>query len=192
MAYLFVRRKSVFIAGTALLGAMVVVLDWGFRIAGLKIPYPLMPELRFDMIGIPIILSMFLFGLASGIITCAIAFISIAFRGPPNAFLKFLAELATLLGVYVFIKIKGSNALNSSRTKIYATVAGIITRVPIMAVANILLLPLFFSARYTLDLVIFSSPAIAVFNVLQGTISAFGGFLLYEAVTRRLPSLKQE
>jgi riboflavin transporter FmnP len=192
MDYVFVRRKSVFIAGTALLGAMVVVLDWGFRIAGLKIPYPLDPQLRFDLMGIPIILSMFLFGLASGIITCTVAFTSIALRGPPNAFLKFLAELSTLLGVYLYIKIKGSDALNNSKTKIYATITGIVTRVPIMAAANILLLPLFFPATQTLTLAIISSPATALFNISQGAISAFGGFLVYEAVTQRLPQLRHE
>jgi len=192
MSQLYIKRKSVFIAGTAILGAMVAALDWAFKTAGLKIPFFLMPDLKFDLLGIPMVLGMFLFGLFSGVITCVIAFISIASRGPPSAFLKFLAELSTLLGVYIFVKAKGSDALKSSKTKIYATVSGIITRVPVMAIANLLLLPLFFSARYTSELVIFLSPAIAIFNILQGTISALGGFLIYEAVTRRLPSLKAE
>jgi len=190
MNKLYTKRRSVLIAGTALLGATVAVLDWSFKIAGLKIPFPLMPDLKFDLLGIPIIVALFLFGLISGIITCAIAFISIAVRGPPNAFLKFLAELSTLVGVYLFIRIRGADTLQSSKTKVYATIAGIIARVPVMAMANLLLLPLFFSAKYTAETMIFLSPAIALFNILQGAVSAFGGFLLYEAVVRRLPSLK--
>jgi hypothetical protein len=36
LSQLYIRRKSVFIAGTALLGAAVFVLDWSFKAAGVK------------------------------------------------------------------------------------------------------------------------------------------------------------
>lgn len=190
MGLLYVRRKSVFIAGTALLGAITVTLDWAFKLANLKIPFPLMADLKFDLIGIPMILALFLFGLVSGIVTCAIGAVSIAVRGPPSALLKFIAEFSTIVGVYIVLKIRGLNALNMGKTKVFSTVSGITTRVLAMFVANVLLLPLFFSLKYTVEVVLFLSPAIAVFNVLQGAVSALGGFFIYEAVIRRLPSLK--
>lgn len=190
MGLLYVRRKSVFVAGTALLGAITVTLDWVFKLANLKIPFFLMADLRFDLIGIPMILALFLFGLASGIVTCSIGAVSIAVRGPPNALLKFIAEFSTIVGVYIVLRIRGLNALNRGKTKVFSTVSGITTRVLVMFVANVLLLPLFFSVKYTVEIVVLLSPAIAVFNVLQGAISALGGFLIYEAVIRRLPSLK--
>ena len=149
-----------------------------------------MPELRFDLIGIPMILALFLFGPASGAVTCAVGALSIAFRGPPNAFLKFVAEFSTIIGVYVVLRIRGLGSLNRGRIKLWATGSGITVRVLVMAVTNLMLLPLFFSAWYTFESVLLLSPAIAVFNVLQGVISAFGGFIVYEAVVRRLPSLK--
>jgi riboflavin transporter FmnP len=190
MSLLYVRRKSVFIAGTALLGAIAAILDWTFKLANLKIPYPLLPDLKFDLIGIPIILALFLFGLASGTITCTVGAVSIAFRGPPNALLKFFAEFSTVLGVYIVLRVKGLNTLNIAKTKLLATASGVTIRVIVMAVANILLLPLFFSRWYTVETVLLLSPAIAVFNILQGAVSALGGFAIYEAIIRRLPSMK--
>jgi riboflavin transporter FmnP len=190
MSLFYIRRKSVFVAGTALLSAITAILDWTFKLANLKIPYPLLLDLKFDLLGIPIILALFLFGLASGTITCAIGAVSIAFRGPPNALLKFVAEFSTVLGVYIVLRVKGLNTLNIARTKLLATASGITIRVFVMAVANILLLPLFFSLWYTVETVLFLSPVIAVFNILQGAVSALGGFAIYEAIIRRLPSMK--
>ena len=190
MSLFYIRRKSVFIAGTALLSAITAILDWTFKLANLKIPYPLLLDLKFDLLGIPIILALFLFGLASGTITCAIGAVSIAFRGPPNALLKFVAEFSTVLGVYIVLRVKGLNTLNIAKAKLLATVSGITIRVIVMAVANILLLPLFFSLWYTVETVLFLSPVIAVFNILQGAVSTLGGFAIYEAIIRRLPSMK--
>jgi len=190
MSLFYIRRKSVFIAGTALLSAITAILDWTFKLANLKIPYPLLLDLKFDLLGIPIILALFLFGLASGTITCAIGAVSIAFRGPPNALLKFVAEFSTVLGVYIVLRVKGLNTLNIAKTKLLATASGITIRVIVMAVANILLLPLFFSLWYTVETVLFLSPVIAVFNILQGAVSTLGGFAIYEAIIRRLPSMK--
>jgi len=189
MSLFYVKRKSVFIAGTALLGAIAAILDWTFKLANLKIPFPpLMTELKFDLLGIPMVLALVLFGLASGIITCSIGAASIAVRGPPNALLKFLAELSTILGIYLILRIKGLKSLDSQRTKLLGTGSSITVRVMVMTVANFLLLPLFFSRAFEAVLVLL--PVYAVFNMLQGALSALGGLLVYEAILLRLPSLR--
>jgi riboflavin transporter FmnP len=188
MGLFYIRRKSVFIAGTALLGAIAAVLDWTFKLANLKIPFPLMTELKFDLLGIPMVLALLLFGLASGIITCSIGAVSIAIRGPPNAFLKFLAELSTILGIYLVLRIKGLKSLDRQRTKLLGAGSSIVVRVMVMTFANLLLLPLFFSQAF--EAVLLLLPIYAVFNVLQGALSALGGLLVYEAILVRLPSLK--
>jgi hypothetical protein len=61
-------------------------------------------------------------------------------------------------------------------------------RVVVMTVVNLLLLPVFFSRAF--EAVLLLLPVYAVFNVLQGALSALGGLLVYEAVLHRLPSLK--
>jgi len=190
MGQLYVKRKSVFIAGTALLGALVAVLDWAFKLSGLKIPFPLLTFLKFDVLGIPMLLSYFLFGLFSGTITSLIAWLSIAFRDPFGGFMKFLAEFSTIVGVFLVLKTRRPA---SNWWKALSMFSGILVRVVVMAVANVLLLPIFMSGFYkTYAAVIVLVPLISAFNAIQGAVSIFGGFLLYEAVILRLPSLKAE
>jgi riboflavin transporter FmnP len=187
MSVFYIRRKSVFVAGTALLGAAVAVLDLGVR---LKIPFPFLPYLKFDVLGIPMLLSSFLFGFFSGSITSLVAWLSISTRDWFSGFMKFAAEFSTVIGVYAVLRARSpSNAWWKS----LAMISGMSVRVIVMAVANIVLLPVFMPAIYkTYDAVIVLIPLISLFNAIQGAVSVFGGFLIYEAVVLRLPSLKHE
>lgn len=188
LSQLYVKRKSVVIAGTALLGAIVLVLDWAFKISGSKIPFPFPPltYLRFDFMGIPILLAYLLYGLPAGVVTSLVALLSISSRDPFKGFMKFLAEFATVIGVYVVLR---KRKPSSDRLVLLAVVSGIILRVAVMNVATVLLLPIvgYYPTHFA---VIVLLPLFSLFNIVQGGISAFGGFLIYEAVIRRLPSLK--
>jgi riboflavin transporter FmnP len=188
LSKLYVERKSVFLAGTALLGAIVFVLDWAFKIAGLKIPFPFPPltYLRFDFMGIPMLLAYFLFGLPAGIVTSLIAFLSISFRDPFKGFMKFLAEFATIVGVYIVLR---KRKPSGDKLKLLAMISGIIVRVAWMDIAVVSLLPIvgYYPTHWAVVILL---PFFSLFNIIQGSISIFGGFLLYEAVIRRLPSLK--
>jgi len=180
------KRRSVLIAGTSLFGALVFVLDWSFKLSGLKIPFPLLTYLRFDLLGIPIFISFFLFGIFSAATTSLIAMLSIAFRDPFSGFMKFLAEFTTILGVYIVFRFKRRT---NKWWKIMAMGSGISMRVIVMSIANVLLLPIFISTQ-TFDAVLVLLPLLGVFNVIQGVISIFGGFLFYEAVTLRFQNQK--
>jgi riboflavin transporter FmnP len=187
MGQLYIQRKSVFVAGTALLGAVVAVLDLVVR---LKIPFPPLPYLKLDVLGVPMLLSSFLFGFFSGSITSLIAWLTIATRDWFSGFMKFAAEFSTVIGVYIVLRARNPN---STWWKALAMVSGVLVRVIVMAVANIALLPVFYASLYkTYDAVIILIPLISVFNALQGAVSVFGGFLVYEAVVLRLPSLKRD
>ncbi|MGD8506278.1 MAG: hypothetical protein PVF15_06390 [Candidatus Bathyarchaeota archaeon] len=190
MSQLYVTRKSVVIAVIAILGAVVFVLDWTFKIAGLKIWFPIPPlnMLKFDFMGMPMLLAYLLFGLPAGIVTSLVAFLSISFRNASSGFMKFLAESGTIVGVYIVLR---AQKPASDKLKILAMISGITIRVVLMDVANILLLPIFMPAFYPTHMaVIVLLPLFSLFNAIQGAISIFGGFLIYEAVIRRLPSLK--
>jgi riboflavin transporter FmnP len=191
LTQLYVKRKSVLIAGTALLGALVVVLDVTFKMAGLKIPFPFFTDLKFDALGIPMMLAYFLFGFLSGAVTSMIAFLSITLRSGKafDAFMKFLAEFVTILGVYVVLRSKRPFSVEK-KWKIISMISGIIARVVVMDVANVLLLPIFTPYYASYLAVIPIVHFISLFNVIQGAITVFGGFLFYEAVVLRLPSLK--
>jgi len=188
MSRLYTKRKSVFIAGTAILGAVVTVLDIS---KVLKTPFPLLPFLVFDVIGIPMVLAYSFFGLLSGVITCFVAFITISFRDPTGfkGLMKCAAELATIIGAFVVLRARDSSFLHKYK-KIFAGISSVVLRVVVMAVVNVLLLPVFLSNFYTTETVIALLPAISLFNAIQGIISIAGAFLVYEAILLRLPSLK--
>jgi len=76
------------------------------------------------------------------------------------------------------------------KQKLVASLSGISLRVAVMAVANVSLLPIFSPYFKTPMAVVIILHWVSLFNALQGAISVFGGFLLYEAVIMRLPSLK--
>jgi len=183
----YVKRKSVFIAGTALLSAVVVVLDWTSKMMpGLKIPFiPPLMFLKFDSLGIPMLLSYFLFGFISGAISSLVVWVSISFRDPFSGFMKFLAEFSTIVGVYIVLRVRKPNNI---WWKGLSMISGIAVRVTVMAVANIALLPIF--TKTSLDFVLAWIHLFSIFNVIQGAISVFGSFIVYEAIILRLPSLK--
>jgi riboflavin transporter FmnP len=187
MSLFYIRRKSVFVAGTALLGAVVAVLD---SVVRLKIPFPPLPYLKLDVLGVPMLLSSFLFGFFSGSITSLIAWLTIATRDWFSGFMKFAAEFSTIMGVYIVLRAR--SPINAW-WKTLAMISGVLARVIVMAVANVALLPVFYASLYkTYDAVIVLIPLISLFNAIQGAVSVFGGFLVYEAVVLRLPSLKHD
>ncbi|MFQ6075304.1 MAG: hypothetical protein ACE5Z5_04095 [Candidatus Bathyarchaeia archaeon] len=179
------RRRTVTLVGTAVLGALVVVFDYTLKFSGLKIPFPWFPLLKFDFTGIPIVVSALLYGLPSGATTSAIAFLAILFRsgdliGPS---MKALAEFSTVLGMAPFIK-------RTDRTgKAVSLALGLVLRIVTMSLANLIVLPIFYSKYYTFLAAVLFLPLLGVFNTMQGSISIFGGYLIHEALARRVPSI---
>jgi len=56
-----------------------------------------------------------------------------------------------------------------------------------MTAANLVILPLYTNVSF--DFVLKISPLVAAFNVFQGFLTMFGGYIVYEALLRRMPSL---
>ena len=179
------RSKSSKLTGTALLATLVVVLDYALKFSGLKIPFPWMPTLKFDFTGIPITLSLLMYGLPSALTTSAVAFIAIIARSGDvvGASMKFAAEFSTVLGLALGIKLTGRfvprlrKGLGSSM--------GILFRVVVMSLANIIVLPAIYGVPESVAYGML--PLIAVFNVAQGAITVLLGIFLDEAVKKRFP-----
>ena len=154
MNELYFKRKSVIIAGTALLGTLVFVLDWVFKMSGLKILFPYMPALRFDILGVVVLVSFFLFGFYSATTTSLILMFSIGLRDPFSGAMRFIAEFATILGVYLVLRARRPA---SNSWKIASIGSGILARVGVTAVSNVLLLPIFMSGFYASSLAVMTS-----------------------------------
>ncbi len=183
------KMTTKILAGTTILGALVVVFDYTLKFSGLKIPFPLFPRIKFDFTGIPIVLSLLLFGLIPGVITSAVAFFAILVRsgefvGPS---MKALAEFSTIFGMAIGIRLfKNSEKLR----KPVSFLLGCIMRILTMFLANLLIQPLYYGMSFMEALLL--SPYIGAFNLVQGFLSMFGGYLIYEAIRRRFPSLSEK
>lgn len=178
------RSRASRLTGTALLAALVIVFDYALKFSGLKIPFPWMPMLKFDFTGVPIALSLFMYGLPSALTTSLVAFVGIVARSGDmlSAAMKFAAEFSTVLGLALGIMLAGR--FSDRVRKGSGLTLGIVFRVVAMSVANIFVLPLYGPREDVYSLL----PYIAAFNVASGAITILLGAFLYEAIKRRFPT----
>jgi len=180
------KIRATIVARIAMLSALVVVFDYAMKFSGLKIPFPWLPFLKFDFTGIPIMLSVLTIGLEAGAATSTIAFLAILVRSGDivGASMKTLAEFSTVLGFSLGKKIlKGESKL----TVALLYILGCATRILTMFLSTIPVFTLYYGMPLSAALAI--SPMVAIFNLIHGFLSMFGGNLIYEALKRREPSL---
>jgi riboflavin transporter FmnP len=130
------------------------------------VPFPLLPWISWDVTGIPIMVSLFLYGPITGVYTCLIGCSVIFLRGNVyGGVLKVIAELATLLAFTILRKGVATN-----------TVGAITSRVLVMTVANFFLLQLFYGTSEP-DVVGLLVP-IGLFNVTQALINIIPAYFI--------------
>lgn len=174
------QSHTVKLTGTAILAALVIVFDFAMKYSGLKLPFPWYPNLKFDFTGVPIALSLFLYGFPSSVTTCLVAGIGIVARSGNviSASMKVAAELATVLGIHLGDRVK-------TGSKYVSWGAGLVSRILIMTVVNLYVLPNVY--HVPMEATIGLLPLIGIFNAIQGAITVGLGYFLYEAVKSRLP-----
>jgi len=180
------KIRATIVARIAMLSALVVVFDYALKFSGLKIPFPWLPFLKFDFTGIPIMLSVLTVGLEAGAATSIVAFLAILVRSGNivGASMKALAEFSTVLGFSLGKKIlKGETKLTWALLYILGCAARILT----MFLSTIPVFTLYYGTPLSVALAV--SPIVAIFNLIHGLLSMFGGNLIYEALKRREPSL---
>lgn len=175
-------NKAVRLTGTAILAALVIVFDYALKYSGLKIPFPWYPVLKFDFTGVPIALSLFLYGFPSSVSTSLIAGLGILARSGDfiSATIKVSAELSTALGLYLG---------NRFGSRYVSWGAGVLSRVIVMSVVNLIVLPNVY--RVPMEVAMGLLPLIALFNIIQGAITIGFGLFLFQAVKSRLPQWTQ-
>ena len=171
------------LTGVAVLAALAVVFDYTLKYSGFKISFPWLPFLKFDFTGIPVVLSMLMYGLIPGFFTSAIAGLAILARSSDivGASMKALAEFSTVVGMNLRLKKSKKFWLPSS------FLLGIAIRMFVMSIANFILI--FFGL---IKVLIVYLPLIGIFNIIQGSISMVGGYLIYKAVIKRIPAQQSE
>lgn len=175
------------LTGTAILAALVLLFDYALKYSGLKIPFPWFPDLKFDFTGVPIVLSLLMYGLPSATMTSLVAGLGIFARSGNliSALMKTAAELSTVVGFRLGLCLAGVFGVEGGKSKIMEYSGGVLCRVVVMSVANIIVLPNFWGVP--LEVAYGLMPLIAGFNVAQGLISLGLGSYLFDAVEKRLP-----
>jgi riboflavin transporter FmnP len=170
------------LTGTAVLAALVVVFDYTMKFSGFKIPFPWLPFLKFDFTGVPILFALLLYGLDTGITTSTVAFLAILVRSgdPVGASMKAVAELANISGIHTGLR------LFNFHTQITSALLGLLLRITVMSIFNLIILPTYYSMPFQLAINLL--PLIGVFNAIQGGITTGLGFLLHKAYRRRIPT----
>ena len=173
-------ERTARLTGTAILAALVIVFDYTLKFSGLKIPFPWLPFLKFDFTGVPIALSLLLYGLPSGGFASAVACLGIIARSGDAvaSLMKGLAEFSTVLGMAAGLR------LTYRWRRPFSLVAGLASRVAAMSILNLVVLPRYYGIPHSVTVGLI--PMIGVFNAMQGGITVLVGYFLYEAYTRRV------
>jgi len=180
------RNRTAKLMGTSILAALVLVFDYALKYSGLKIPFPWYPDLKFDFTGVPIMLSLLMFGPESALVTSAVAGLGILARSGNllSASIKSLAEFSTVAGFHMGLRAFVGRALGG-RWLGAASAVAVTARVAAMTLVNLYVLPNLYGVP--LEATYGLLPLIAVFNVAQGAITVGLGVFLDGAVRRRLP-----
>ena len=181
------KSNTTILAGTAALSSLAIVFDYALKYSNLKIPFPWLPYLKFDFTGIPIVISALLFGLIPGMFTSAVASVAILARSGDilGSTSKGLAEFSTIIGMLIGLRMfRRFRAVTSISI-------GLASRVLIMTLVNLafvytglLLIPSSYKQAASTWVLI-----VGIFNLAEGAISAVGGYVVFEAIETRAPSL---
>lgn len=177
--------KTARLTGTAILAALVIIFDYSLKFSGLKIPFLWMPFLKFDFTGIPIVISLLLYGLTSAATTSAVACLCIVARSGDliGGTMKGIAEFSTVLGIALGLRFMSQFNIGIRSIKMFSIALGVLLRILSMSIWNLIVLPNYYGLTFSTTAGML--PLLGVFNGLQGIMTAFLGYLLYEAYTRR-------
>jgi riboflavin transporter FmnP len=145
------------LAIASLLGALSIISELAPG-PPFDIRFPLYDRVSWDVTGIPMMISLLLYGPTTGLYTTLVGCSILMLRNPTGGMFKLIAELATLLGYSIPVK---GIILRSS----VATAA----RVLVMTLANYILLQAFYSIPESV--VVGLLPVLAVFNISQALIN---------------------
>jgi riboflavin transporter FmnP len=180
------RNRTAKLMGTSILAALVIVFDYALKYSGLKIPFPWYPDLKFDFTGVPIAISLLMYGPDSALVTSAVVGLGILARSGNllSASMKALAELSTVVGLHLGLRATAGRVAGGAWLGA-ASVAAVASRVVAMTIVNLYVLPNVYGVP--VEAVIGLLPLIAAFNAAQGAITVGLGVFLDRAVRRRLP-----
>ncbi len=138
------------------------------------VPFPPYPAISWDITGLPMMISLLLYGPVSAVYTCLVGCSIIFLRGNVyGGIFKIVAELATILA---FGLLKRGVVVNSA--------TAVASRVGVMTIANYYLLQLFYGTPE--PVVIGLLGPIGLFNIIQALVNIIPAYLIYLRVRTTL------
>jgi len=158
------------IALASILGALSAMSEI-IRGPPFDIPFPLMPQMvSWDITGLPMMVSLLLYGPLSAVYTCVIGCSIIFLRGNLyGGVFKIIAEMATLLAFAAL-----------SRGVVVKSITAVVSRVLTMTIANYYLLQIFYGISE--PAVISLLPPLGLFNATQALINIIPAYLIYSRI----------
>lgn len=160
------RVNTKIIAISSVLGALSFMSEM-IKGPPFDIPFPLLPGIvSWDLTGVPMMISLLLYGPISGLYTCLVGCSILFIRNPVGGLFKVIAELATVLA-YGLMR-KGVILQTSTAT---------VSRALVMTVANCFALQFFYGIPE--PAVMGLLPPLALFNLTQALINIIPAYLIY-------------
>lgn len=173
-------ERTVKLAKLSMLAAISLVL-----VLLIRIPFPLMPMLEYDLADVPILIGGFAFGPLAGLaLTFVVSFIQAFFLGGNGIFGFFMHFVAT--GAFV---LSAATIYKKNKTRKYAAiglVCGTILMTASMLLWNLLITPLFLEGVTMQDVMAILLTVFLPFNLLKAGLNAVITFATYKVISRFL------
>lgn len=181
------RRESVKLSITSVMAALSVVLSF------IQFPFPLVPFLKYDLAGVPLIIIALLVGPRYALIADTVLAIALLRGGDPiGSAMKWAAEASTFIPMYYSYRAL-SGKWRSLRLLFPASASiGIVGRVGLMVLANYLVDPWWLLIAHwvktyseAVATTMYLLPLVAIFNLTLGLIYMAIAYPVYLTVLRR-------
>ncbi len=100
--------------------------------------------------------------------------------------MKGIAELSTVVGIAAGLHLAKRISPRRGIRMAAALVIGVVTRIIVMSIWNLLVLPNFYGIPF--NTTIGMLPLLALFNAMQGVMTVVLGYTLHEAYVKRVPT----
>jgi len=200
------HRKSVILTYIAVFSSLSIIL----AIIRAEVPFPPLPYLKFDFAEIPVMIVFMLGGPIPALFTEVIHWLGLTFRsGWLGPLMKFLAVVPMIIGFWIGIKVgvkipQRHGGMGSMRIFILGIIFGIIMRVMVCSLTNILVLLLIspnyllyaevmlraigISVNSPLDVLIWTLIFTGIFNAIHVPLSSITSLIILKAALRKIPS----
>ncbi|WP_291767699.1 hypothetical protein [Caldivirga sp. UBA161] len=181
------EARAIKVSLVSVMAALSVALSF------IQIPFPVAPFLKYDLAGIPLIITALLIGPKYALLADTVLMIALLRGGDPiGAAMKWIAEASTFIPMYYTYRLLRGKFSNVKALYALSSAMGITARVGLMVAANYVVDPWWFLIAHWVttytkaaSLTMYLLPVIALFNLTIAIIYIAVAYPVYLTITRR-------